>query len=114
MKWFLQRGVSIVLLTFLIFIASHLIIRLIPGDPVDVIMAETGTSIPREVLLRDLELDRPVWQAIPHQIIRAFQGDLGQSIHHKAPIAPLLAQRTLNSLILAFAAISVGLFLALS
>ena len=50
MKSLLARGLWLIVLLAVVFATTKLLIRSIPGDPIDAILAETGASIPREAL----------------------------------------------------------------
>lgn len=113
MKSLFFRGVWLVLLLFVVFAATKSLVRAIPGDPIDAILAETGTSIPRETLEKELKLDLPFWKAITLQTRDAISGDFGQSITQKRAIGPILGERLKNSSLLALIALSTGLLIAL-
>ncbi|WP_306118076.1 MULTISPECIES: ABC transporter permease [unclassified Roseitalea] len=74
-------------------IASFFLIRLIPGDPVLLIVPETATDADIAAARERLGLDQP----IPVQYLRylggLLQGDFGTSITTNRPIATDLAQR---------------------
>ncbi|SLN53491.1 ABC transporter permease [Roseisalinus antarcticus] len=74
-------------------IASFFLIRLIPGDPVLLIVPETATEADIAAARERLGLDQPV----PVQYLRylggVLQGDFGTSIATNRPVAMDLAQR---------------------
>lgn len=79
---FILTRVSLVIPTFLgVTFLTFLLIRLVPGDPIEVRVGERG--IPPERLLelrRELGLDRPLWQQFLDYIGGVLQGDLGTSL----------------------------------
>ena len=79
---FILTRVSLVIPTFLgVTFLTFLLIRLVPGDPIEVRVGERG--IPPERLLelrRELGLDRPLWQQFLDYIAGVLQGDLGVSL----------------------------------
>lgn len=93
------RGLGMVIvLILLVFVCSKAIVRSLPGDPVDAILAETGSSIPPEILRKDLGLDRPFREAAYHQLeALLLHFDWGRSISRKQEIGPLLRERAAAS-----------------
>jgi peptide/nickel transport system permease protein len=107
------------LLTVLaVFAGTRALVRWLPGDPLDTVVAETGSSLPREELRHELGLDRPFLAALAIDARKAARGDLGVSLFSRQPIGPLLGIRlgkTLELTLLALAlgvAVSIGLGLA--
>jgi len=98
----LKRLAAILLLLFLIFGVTKGVLRFLPGDPVDVILAETGANIDPEVLRHSLGLDRPFFPATLQQISALLlHFDWGTSVSLKTPIGPLLLERFRSSAMLA-------------
>ncbi len=98
----LKRLGTIFVLILLIYIAGKGLLRLLPGDPVDVILLETGATIDPDVLRHSLGLDRAFLPSTLSQLRELFlHFNWGTSITQKIPIGPLLAERTAASLALA-------------
>jgi dipeptide transport system permease protein len=69
--------------TFLTFF----MIRLIPGDPIELLVGERGIDPARHAQMRaELGLDRPVPVQYAIYIADVLQGDLGKSIKTKRPV----------------------------
>ena len=96
----LTRVASLLLLLMALFLATRATIRALPGDPLEAVIAETGTTIPPEVLRSELGLDRPFLLSALDDLRSAFQGDFGTSLASRNPIAPDLARRFRNTLML--------------
>jgi len=83
---FILNRLVLVIPTFIgISILSFGFIRLLPGDPVDVLSGEhTMTPERHAELLHQFGLDRPIWQQYLDYLGRALHGDLGVSLsnHH--------------------------------
>jgi len=109
-----KRLFSTVLIVLSIFLGSRALIRALPGDPVDTLIAESGTSIPRAVLLKELGLDRPFFESALQDFRSALHGDLGVSLLNKQPVLPLLKARFLNTLALTTTAFFFALILSMS
>ncbi len=88
-------------------------VRALPGDPLDTLVAETGTSIPREVIRHEMGLDRAFFPALAEDTVRLAHGDLGKSLFSKEPITPLILRRFKNTLILALTSLAISLALSL-
>ncbi len=98
----LKRSLAIIILVSLIFLSAKVFLRILPGDPVDVMLSESGANILPEVLRQELGLDRPFIPAALDQI-RALvtRFDWGNTLVNKRPIGPLLAERCISSAVLA-------------
>jgi dipeptide transport system permease protein len=86
-KYLLKR-LFLTLPTFvaLMFI-TFVMIRLVPGDPVEVRRGERGISPERHAeLLKEMGLDQPVWKQFIDYAGNFLQGDFGISIVSKVPI----------------------------
>jgi dipeptide transport system permease protein len=85
---FILNRLALVIPTFLgISILSFSFIRLLPGDPIDVLAGERSMSAERRTqLLHDYGLDQPIWQQYLQYLWRALHGDLGTSISNSHSI----------------------------
>ncbi len=85
---FLINRLVLVIPTFIgISILSFGFIRLLPGDPVQVLSGERSMSAERyKTLIHQFGLDRPIWQQYLEYLWRALHGDLGSSISTSHPI----------------------------
>jgi dipeptide transport system permease protein len=72
---------------FGVSVIAFLLIRLIPGDPVLLMLGERGGSPETVAQLRaSLGLDQPLWAQYGHFIYNAAHGDLGQSVISKRSV----------------------------
>ncbi len=107
----LQRLAAVLALLLLIFLLAKGLLRVLPGDPVDAILAETGSNLDPEILRRDLGLDRPYLSAVFAQLKDLlFAGEWGNSIVMKRPIGPLIQERATSSAVLAGSALLTAVF----
>src|SRR5690348_6868254 len=85
---FILNRLALIIPTFLgISILSFSFIRLLPGDPVDVLSGEHTMSAERHAqLLHQFGLDLPIWQQYLNYIWAALHGDLGTSLSNHHPI----------------------------
>jgi dipeptide transport system permease protein len=85
---FLVMRVGLVIPTFVgMTLLAFAMIRLIPGDPIELLVGERGIDPVRHAELRhDLGLDRPLLEQYAIYIADVLQGDLGKSIVTKKPV----------------------------
>ncbi|AWU95803.1 ABC transporter permease subunit [Azospirillum ramasamyi] len=79
---FILTRVSLVIPTFLgITFLTFILIRLVPGDPIEVRVGERGIAPERLAALRhELGLDRPLWQQFLDYVGNVLSGDFGLSL----------------------------------
>jgi dipeptide transport system permease protein len=85
---FLLTRVSLVIPTFFgVTLLTFALIRLVPGDPIELRVGERGIDAERHALLRaELGLDRPVLEQYGTYIWDVLQGDLGKSVVTRKPV----------------------------
>ncbi|HYG88395.1 MAG TPA: ABC transporter permease subunit [Azospirillum sp.] len=79
---FILTRASLVIPTFLgVTFLSFLLIRLVPGDPIEVRVGERGISPERLAELRhQMGLDQPLWKQFVDYLGNVLSGDLGVSL----------------------------------
>lgn len=98
-----------------IFVATRALVRALPGDPAETLIAETGTPLSVTLVREDLGLDRPFGPALAQDLRAAvLHGDLGRSLFNRQPVARLVSERLAKSAELAGAAFALGLALSLA
>jgi len=91
-----QRLVIAVLTLFGMSVVIFVLLRMAPGDIVDVLFSAAGYVNPSEkqAILRELGMDKPYWRQYVEWITQIFHGDLGKSYRYDLPawqiIRPLL------------------------
>src|SRR5262245_56059132 len=88
------------------------LIHLTPGDPIDVMMAESVDPEVKANLRRELGLDRPILIQYAAWMGRLIQGDLGRSIRNREPVIENVGRRIRRSLQLAGLAMALSLVVA--
>jgi peptide/nickel transport system permease protein len=108
--WYLGALVVAVLLNFLLP-------RLIPGNPVDIIVSQLGRGgLSSEAqqriyedFTREFGLDRPMWQQFAQYVTNILHGDLGKSFaFYPTPVKSLIGQALPYTLALQIPAILFG------
>ncbi|MGF1764632.1 ABC transporter permease subunit [Aliivibrio kagoshimensis] len=88
MLQFILKRFGLVIPTFIgITLLTFTLIRLIPGDPIEVMAGERGVSPERHAqLIAELGLDKPLLEQYFIYISDVVQGDLGKSLITKEPV----------------------------
>lgn len=117
---FLLKRLATLLPTLLgITVVAFGLIRLVPGDPIAIMMGERALDEATHArLMHELGLDQPLWRQYLDYLGGLLQGDLGQSLVSREPVAhefaalfPATAELALCALLLA---IVVGLALGMA
>jgi dipeptide transport system permease protein len=85
---FVVARLAVLIPTFLgVTIVAFALIRLIPGDPIELLVGERGMTAERHAqLMAQLGLDKPMWQQYLGYLGELTQGDLGRSISTREPV----------------------------
>jgi peptide/nickel transport system permease protein len=124
MTAYLVRRVAHVLgLLCLVLLVVSVLLRLVPGDPVDIMMAGNpgATKADLDKVRQQLGLTAPVYVQVARYVGAVVRGDLGESLRYRSPVRELILERlpatvelTVVSLLLAVAfAAPVGILTAL-
>jgi len=84
------------------------LLRVLPGNPAEMMLAGSGAS-PADIaqLRRELGLDEPLQVQYGRYLVQLLQGDLGRSWFSRQPVAQVIAQQAAPTLTLAAAALAV-------
>jgi dipeptide transport system permease protein len=86
-RFFLKRLALTLPTFFALMFVTFMLIRLVPGDPIEVRRGERGISPERLELLRhEMGLDQPVWKQFVDYVWALLHGDFGTSIISKSPV----------------------------
>ena len=109
----LQRLFALVPLLFIVSVLTFSFTSLLPSDPVDLILGDTGTDEQHEMLRERMGLNEPIHVRYLQWLGRAVQGDLGSSYFNSVSVTGAVMQRLPVTLSLtavsAFIAIVVGI-----
>jgi len=83
-------------------------VRVVPGDPAQIIAGETATEEFVEAIRMDLGLDRPLLEQFASYMGSLLRGDFGRSIRSRAPVAGELWARIPNTINLTIAGLLVA------
>lgn len=88
-------------------------IRLVPGDPIAAMLADSGSPEAREALIRRLGLDQPLIVQYWKWITGIMRGDFGASIYgSNQPVADILMNALPKTLSLAFLSFMIAIIIA--
>ena len=94
--------------TTLVFLAIHLL----PGDPAELMLAESGGSAESIAYLRtQLGLDDPLYVQYGRFLLNTLRGDLGRSIFTNRPVLQTILEQLPSTIELALAAMLVAIAL---
>ncbi len=85
---FLLKRAALTLPTFIaLMFVTFTMIRLVPGDPIEVRRGERGISPERLAELRhEMGLDQPIWKQFGDYVWALLHGDFGTSLISKSPV----------------------------
>ncbi|MFD2840201.1 ABC transporter permease [Populibacterium corticicola] len=92
------------------------VLKLIPGDPVSVMLGPLSSATPeaRAAIRASLGLDRPVIEQYFSYIGRVVTGDLGQSYQQGRQVSDILVQAATPTLLLSVSALGLAALLAVA
>jgi peptide/nickel transport system permease protein len=88
-----QRILALVPLLFIVSVLTFSFTSLLPSDPVDLILGDTGTQEQHEMLRERLGLNQPLHVRYVQWLGRAVQGDLGSSFFNSVSVTGAVMQR---------------------
>src|SRR4051794_918979 len=87
------RLVQMVPVVLGVTIISFFVLRLIPGDPVVVMLGTHYTPHRATILRAELGLSKPVWEQYLLFMGNLLHGNLGTSVYYNIPVLDLIRQR---------------------
>ncbi|HEV8037183.1 ABC transporter permease [Yoonia sp.] len=83
-----------------ISVVIFMLVHLVPGDPIDNIVRVGATPAEKAALVARYGLDQPLWAQYANWFGKMLQGDLGDAIILRRPVAELIALNLPHSLAL--------------
>jgi peptide/nickel transport system permease protein len=87
--------------------------RLMPGDPISLLMTEDLSQEARELIRRAWGLDKSLLEQYFIYFINLFKGDFGISLYYKIDVWKVLQPRLLNTLILLGTSMTISVFIGI-
>jgi peptide/nickel transport system permease protein len=101
MKKYIAKKVIIGLsLFFLVMLINFTILQIAPGGPEGMLLGPRVPAEMRELLRKQLGLDRPIHERFISYITGVLQGDLGVSYQYGIPVSDLIRQKLPKTLLL--------------
>lgn len=115
-RYILKRILSGIFTIWVTTIAVTLLIHLVPGDPVQIMYAQSQSTTPEQLeqIRHQLGLDRPIYEQYLMYMGRLLQGDFGTTIRGRQPVLELLLGRLPNTLLLAFSSLVITILVGVT
>ncbi len=119
LRYVARRIVQAVPILLAIVVINFLLLKLAPGDAVDVLAGEAGSATPEYMaeLRAKFGLDQPIPVQLLSYVTSVVSGDFGYSFRHEMPVSELIWNRLGPTLILMVTtiviAVGVGILLGL-
>lgn len=114
MNEYIKRRLLLTLpITFGVLTLVFFFIHMIPGDPIDAMLGETATLYDKDILRKELGLDKPIFTQYLQYLKNIFLGDLGISIHNRMPVFSLIIKKLPATIELSLAAMLVAIIISL-
>lgn len=106
-RYLIRRILSGIFTIWVTTIAVTLLIHMVPGDPVQIMYAQSQSTTPEQLeqIRQNLGLDRPIYEQYLLYMGRILQGDFGTTIRGNQPVLELLLVRLPNTLLLTVASL---------
>lgn len=101
----IQRIGLAVLILFVAVTAMFLMIRAVPGDPVQIMLGPRATHELQALLTAELGLDQPIWKQLAIFYGNLLQGDLGIDVFSGRAVTDIVFQQLPHTLWLILASI---------
>lgn len=112
-SYLLKRVPSAIGVLLVASVVIFALIRLVPGDPVDVLAGPDASAESRAVIRADLGLDQPFLTQYLHWVSGLLRLDLGQSYVIGGDVGALVAAGAVNTIVLSLTALLSAVLLAL-
>ena len=87
-----------------VMLLIFVLLRVVPGDPVQVLLGEHYSQDTIDRLTKAMNLDKPVFEQFLLYLSGVFHGDLGMSYVMKKPVTSLIMEALPQTVILALMA----------
>jgi peptide/nickel transport system permease protein len=107
-----RRLLTIIPTLFLVAVAVFALVRLIPGDPVQVMLGDAADPAQADQMRQQLGLDKPIPVQFLYWLEQLASGDLGRSITNNLPVLPLILERFQVSAVIVLVAVALAACIA--
>lgn len=113
LKYALKRLASALVILLLVSMITFLVLRMIPGDPAQLMLGTDASQELIQTLRENMGLNRPLYEQYLLWIGGVLKGDLGKSYYFGEDVALLISQRLPVTLWLAFFSVLIAFLLAI-
>lgn len=113
MRNLIVKLVSNLAVIFLVFLASRIVLRSLPGDPLAALLEETGSQVDEAFFREIYSLGDPFFVALWNDVRAVTQGSFGVSLVSGEPIRSMLPDPLMRTLELSVATFFLSLILSL-
>lgn len=107
-----RRLVAAIPTLLLVAVSVFLLMRLIPGDPAQLMLGDAATPEEVEALRRSMGLEEALPLQFVHWAGAALAGDLGRSITNGLPVLPLILERFSVTALIVLVAVGLAVLIA--
>jgi len=93
LKYFLKRVLYFIPTIFGISVIVFVLIRMIPGDPIEIILGQHATPQLQEIAKSQLGLDQPIYIQFFYWLRNMLTGNWGISLFNRYPVSELIFRR---------------------
>ena len=108
LNYLIKRLLSTIPVLLGISLLLFFMLRLLPGDPAQVLAGQMASPQEIENIRQQLGMDRPIYEQYANYLIRLARFDLGRSARTQNPVTEEIWARLPNTLLLAVVAISLA------
>jgi peptide/nickel transport system permease protein len=112
LSYIIRRLLLAVLVTVIVSIIVFILIRAIPGDPIEIIVASEQLKSYTPEMIEDLRAEKGMSGPLPLQYLRwandMIHGNFGDSLMYGTPIAPVLRSSLVTTLTITLTAFCIG------
>ncbi|MGA2785597.1 MAG: ABC transporter permease [Candidatus Bathyarchaeia archaeon] len=107
-RYVVKRSLEAIPSIVIVLLVSFIIVRVVPGDPAQLIAGEAASPSTVAAIRTALGLDKPLWEQLIIYFQQLSHGDLGFSYTQHTSVAAIILTRLPNTLMLVGSAITLG------
>lgn len=112
LSFLIRRVLSVIPVLLVVAVLVFLMLRLVPGDPAEVIAGNTASDEQIRSLRESMGLEKPLPAQFAIWAGKLLKGDLGESYFFKKPVTELIAQRLEPTLALGLCSLLLAVIVA--
>lgn len=112
-KYILRRVMWLPVIVFLVASLTFLVLRMVPGNPVDAVAAQITDADELARLRAEWGFDQPLWRQYGTFMAGLARGDLGVSMSSGTPVSRLLMEKIPPTIELAAIAMGISTFVGI-